>query len=301
MKKLTFIKGVAILTVGFAVIGCGGGSDSSSSKKAALDAQSIDKLGTNAAKVIPGCVYTSETVATVLEQDRLASYKVVIDTIKSNKSSKSPKIQKDTINENAVGDCGGTYTISGEHDNGDTDVTYAFDNFCNGSTTIDGSAHVYIDGTPSDDGPITESIEVSTGSSGVAVTTTVDGTTTQQSIYIDDFKWTATGSMSVDELKTTSAEGTYSLTNVDIVYNETAETVQIKSATYTDPEVGAVTVSTTVIPTADNATGPATLTVTGSDGTATFTTNDVSTGLFTSSLADGTTVVGLDCSGLASE
>lgn len=299
MKKLTFLQGIMCVVVGMTLMGCGGGGDSdSSSSKVEMTEETVDKLGENAATALPGCEYTSENVATVQKMDMLA-YKTVTETIKKEK--KELPLTKETINESDVGECGGSYTVTGEHDNGDTDVTYLFDNFCSGSATLNGSAHVYVDGTPSDDGPVTDSIEISTGSSGMTLQATVDGTTTTQSLYLDDAKWTSSGSVTADEIRTTSTEGTFTVSNLDIAYNETAETLQVNNATYSDPEVGDVTIKSSAIPTGDTATGSATLTVTGSDGTATFTSTDVSTGLFTASLPDGTTVGALDCSGLAAE
>ncbi len=309
MKNITLASGLAIalISVGL-VVGCGGGGSSGDSggAEAALDTQSIDKLGRNVAELIPGCVYTGETLATTLNIRDVRAYRAVYDSVV--KPDSTIKKTREAVNETVNGSCGGTMTTVGTHDNGDTDAVYTFANYCTGDgtnqTTLNGTANVVMDGDPSPDGPVIKSVIMSTGNSGISTTTVAGGETTTQTLYLNNLKYTVgnpTSTLTITELKTISSEdGTYRVTNVNIEQSGDPETgtIQVKNATYYDPEIGAVSISTSVIPLGDTATGTASITVTGSSGSpVTFTSTDANKGLF-SVIQDGKTVGKLDCSTL---
>ena len=306
MKNVTLASGLAIALISAGlVIGCGSSSDDSGGATAALDAASIDKLGRNVAELIPGCVYTGEALATVLDVRDLTAYRAVYDNVV--KPDRAIKKTRELNGSPVEGSCGGTMTETGTHDNGDTDAVYAFANYCTGdgtnSTTLNGTISVFQDGTPSADGPVIESVTASTGSSGITTTTKVDGDTTTQTLYLTNLKYTVGNPsiLTITELKTVSSEdGTYRVTNVNIEQNGDlgTGTVQIKNATYYDPDIGAVSISTSAIPMGDTASGTASITVTSSGSSpVTFTSTDANKGLFTLT-QDGETVGGLDCSAL---
>jgi hypothetical protein len=77
--------------------------------------------------------------------------------------------------------------------------------------------------------------------------------------------------------------------------------MSLNSVTYHDPDVGAVRISISDMPLESSGAVPATITLSGSDGSeATFTSNDFESGLFTAKDADGNIVGAIDCSDLAS-
>lgn len=306
MKNITLVSGlvIAAMSIGL-VVGCGGSSsEPSGGGSAALDTQSIDKLGKNAAEIIPGCVYTGETVATTLDVDKMVAYRVVFDNVVT--PDNTLKKTREAVNETVNGSCGGTMTTVGTHDNGDTDAVYTFTNYCTGDgtnqTTLNGTADVVMDGDPSPDGPVMKSVTISTGSSGISTTTVAAGETSTETVYLDTLKYTVgtPSSFTAKEIKVVSSmDGTYRLTNVNIEQNGDTETgtVQIKNATYYDPDIGAVSISTSAIPMGDTASGAASITVTSSGSPVTFTSTDANSGLFTVT-QDGKTVGALDCSTL---
>ena len=95
----------------------------------------------------------------------------------------------------------------------------------------------------------------------------------------------------LDEIKTTNDQGTFVLKNAEAEYSDTPEVLTVKHATYSDPDVGAVSVKTTPI----GKNGSATITVSGSEGTVEFKTDDTSTYRFNATM-DGKQIGALDCS-----
>lgn len=304
MKKISLTKtsGFLITMIGMGVmIGCGGGSSSSSSSggstssgganPATLDTRNVNLLGQNAAQLIPGCVYNSNSVSTVLNDHNIKAYRAVYSSI-----IKPKKNTRDVGDTGPVpGSCGGTMQQSGSG----TNMQYQFNNYCTGDentkVTLNGSIQVSM----VQQGETIKSVSASTGSAGLTAITVENGTTSTEKLYLNGFKYTDgdPSTLTINELKIDSTEdGTYRVTDVNIVQkgDEETGTVQIVSATYYDPEVGAVTVSTSEIPMSDDATGSASITITSQGQTATFTADDANTPVFKVS-ANGQQVGTLDC------
>jgi hypothetical protein len=81
----------------------------------------------------------------------------------------------------ADGSCGGTLLGTSEHDNGVTDFEVVFSSYCvetdEGQVTLDGALRAREIGTPSDDGPIIDSLESETD--GPITATHEDGSVTE--------------------------------------------------------------------------------------------------------------------------
>lgn len=319
MKTVSLIKYsiISILVCGL-LIGCGGGSssDSTSLSTATLSSENADLLGTNAAELLPGCVYTSDSAATTTEIRDVKNYQVMLDQLlqKEATTKTSIRLYSTTIDETNYGDCGGTLTVNGTHDNGDDDVVYTYSNYCTDDgttkTIMNGALNVYVNGEPSPTGPIIQDTTLSTNSSGLSMEMTTDGQTVTETLYLSNYKAIAANETGTDEASGTqvtadqikivsSANGTYEADNVSFVsYGSDIESfLKIYNATYIDPEVGAVSISTSAIPNNEGATGSGTITVTSNDSSATFSCDDVSTGLYTLE-QDGITIGALDCNTL---
>ncbi|MBT3204580.1 MAG: hypothetical protein HOM14_20055 [Gammaproteobacteria bacterium] len=291
---------------------CGGGSGGGGDTEvlAKLDAATIDKLGVNAALATPGCAYTSEIVSTALRDDMGGSYRVLINTIKQ----KTPKVRTaqkvSSLSGTWIGECGGTLVIAGEHDDGNDDLIYTYTDYCvedtaGSRTVLNGVTNVLFDGHSTPTAPVTDKTVVSTTSSGVAAESLVDGVTSNKTFYLTAFEYTgddiSDADVSAEEIRVTSESSDYRATDILVIASTIAgsTSVEVKEATYHDPDNGTVKISTSAVPVSMGSTGAASITVTGSDGTsATFTTDDISVGFFTAEDAEGAVVGALDCSAL---
>jgi len=311
MKKITLASSLVIGLIGAGLfIGCGGGGSSSSdnnnnggggSPSAALDTRSVETVSQNIAEIIPGCVFTSSSTATTMDLHNLTAYKAVYSAITMPATHSARAVQNQTI----PGECGGDMIVSGTEPN----IQIAFNNYCTGgqniTTTINGQLSASVTLTGTGDNQELTSASLSTGSTGITTTTVENGQTTTESLYLNALQYTAgdPNKLTINELKIDSPEeGTYRLTNVTInQYGDPQTgTVEIKSATYYDPEVGAVTLSTSKLPMGDTATGPGSFTISRNGQSATFTTEDVNSGKF-DVIQNGKKIGALDCSATLTE
>jgi len=303
------MKAQKSLVVGFitasviGLTGCGGGGTT-----AKITQDSVDKMGENAAKILPGCEYNSDNVLGARMDDDLAGAYMLLDKeLKAkNPYGSSGKLSR-AIDESEVGNCGGTYHKVGTHVNGIEDVTYTYDHYCSGDATkksvITGGVTVHSSSTPTPSGPELNSMDINTVDEGLVTEATAGGTTETQTVVVKNLKYVVgkdgqPSILSADRIKTTSGEGEgYEVSNVSIEFtgDETGGSMTVKSATYTDPDVGAVTVKTTSMTYGDGATGSGIITLTGSEGSVDFKTDDVSTMKFTAYL-DNKPAGCMDCS-----
>jgi len=288
-----------------ALVGCGGGAE-----KAKITQENVDTLGKNAAKILPGCEYNSDNVLGArMDDDLTAAYALVGQEVKKLKAYHNGRSVKlgHTIDESEAGTCGGTYHKVGTHVNGIEDVTYTYDHYCSGDVTkktvITGVVTVHSDSTPTPSGPELNSMDINTGDEGLVTEATAGGTTETQTVVVKNLKYVVgkdgqPSILSADRIKTTSGEGEgYEVSNVSVEFtgDETGGSMTVKNATYTDPDVGAVTVKTTSMAYGNGATGSGTITLTGSDGKVDFKTDDMSTMKFTAYL-DDKPAGSIDCS-----
>jgi hypothetical protein len=305
VKKSWVMGFITVSMIG--LVGCGGGTE-----KAKITQESVDTMGKNAAAVLPGCEYNSDNAIAVRMDDELAGaylllYKKV-DTLKTNNRTK--KLGR-TINESKAGTCGGTYHKDGTHENGIEDVTYTYDHYCTGEptkkTVMTGVVTVHSDSTPTPSGPELNYMTVSTGTDGLVTEATAGGTTQKQTIELSNLKYVVgknggSSQITADRLKTVSDGKVYEVTDLNIEFAGDVDggALTVNSATYTDPDVGAVSISTTPLQYGDGATGAGAVTLTGKDGSVEFKTNDVSTMKFTAYL-DGEPAGSIDCSRINAE
>jgi len=268
-----------------------------------LTTQNVDRLGRNASALIPGCSYASDNTLFLTDVRNVEIYKKMVKNLIENEKStkKVSTLRSRAINETIAGDCGGSATKVGTHDSGDDDLVYTYNDYCVQSgtkqTVLNGVLNSFTDGEPSVDGPIMQSISATTNASGLSMTTTVDEEISKEILHLNNFLFTNSGNLSADLIKTVSStNGTYEVRNVNIVTgsNNDQSFIQVNSATYIDPDVGTVTMTTTQIPTGDTATGFASITVSSGGSTAIFSTDDVSSGIFTLK-QNGKTIGALDC------
>jgi hypothetical protein len=291
----------------------GGGGGSDSVELTVLDRDTIDKFGTNVATATPGCDYTSDTVATSTYQPQaVAAYRAMIDSMKQHSQASRNANRVSDYADTLVGDCGGTMVISGEHDNGDDDLTYTYTNYCNSDgsgnqTVTNGVFTAFLDGHSTDSGPVVDRTLVSTQSSGISVVSTVNSETSTNTMYVSNLELNGADSsnttLKADKIRVNDDGKDFIVSDLSLAVTDTggSSAVQIKSITYQDPDNGAVKISTSVIPVGSGSTSAATITVIGADGTsATFKADDISTGLYTARDSDGNVVGALDCTGLAS-
>ena len=312
--KQYYLPTLTVLSV-IMLTACGGGSGggSDSTELALLDRNTIDKFGTNFATATPGCDYTSDTVATATYQPKAVSaYRALIDTVKQRSRSAKYANRVSIYADTQAGDCGGTLVITGEHDNGDDDLTYTYTNFCNSDgsgnqTVTNGVFTAFLDGHPTVSGPVVDKTLISTGNSGVSVVSTIDGEISTNTVYVDKLEFSGDDSsnttMKADKIRVDDDGKNYIVTDFSLAVTENGGSsyMQINSITYQDPDNGTVEISTSVIPIGSGSSSAATITLIGANGTsATFTADDISTGLYTAKDAEGNIVGALDCTGLAS-
>ncbi len=302
MKKITLASGLVVAMIGMGVmIGCGGGggggADSGSQQvpnDALLDTRAVDDLGQNIGDLIPGCVYHSSGTVAIMDDHNTEVYRLLYGSIVHPKQTRG---DTDTLN----GSCGGTLQQSGT----ETNMQYQFNDYCTGEASGD---HVTLDGSVqvamTKNGDQISSITASTGSGGLTAVTVEDGQTRTDKIYLDGFNYTAGDptTMSLNEFKIESTqEGTYWVKDVYIEMHgdEDNGTVQLVRATYVDPEVGAVTLSTSPISLADEVNQTVTITV-SSQGQSAVLTSRSGSAIFDVT-KDGQQVGTLDCTAAIEE
>ncbi len=308
MKNLTYrFSGLMLVAVVLLFTACGGGDDESSDNKmtsADLNNETIDRMGSNIAKTIPGCVYTSNESGVVLsDNDNLL---VAVEPVSNVANRVRRSIRANEKTYTLKGPCGGTAAVSQLHLKGSDDVKVTLTNYCmkNGETgdtlTMNGALKAYVAGKPSPDGPVREKATMSTGSSGISVKGRLNGVDTNYVAYLDDVSATLNdkkfNKITADEIKVVNNGNIFKVTDLDGTLYQGGDAnngyVEIKSATYHDPKEGTMKISTSKIPLSKDATGPATITATSKGESVKFTSDDLSSGIFRSEAG------GLDCSGL---
>jgi hypothetical protein len=288
------------------VIGCGGSSGDSNDgnnidgNHAALDTRSVETVGQNIAELIPGCVFTSNDTVSVMSTHTVESYRALYNDLTTLKERKHSRVVG-SGQASYPGSCGGTMTTTGT----DTNMQIVFNDYCTGDatihTTVKGSLNASFTMSGSGEDAELTSITASTGSGGIQTTTVENGTTTTETLYLNNFRYNGTSNpkkLTITEFKiVSSAEGTFRLADVDVnMYGDT-ETgkVEVKNATYYDPEVGAVTLSTSQLPIQADATDPGWIKISRNGQNATFRTDDFSSGKFEVE-QNGQKIGALDCS-----
>ena len=300
MKKSIVYSSLSILAISV-IVGCGGGSGGGSGGLAKLDDKAIGDLAQSTAKAIPGCTYNSPKVSMVMADESVAmSYKKLIqDVQETGKAVNMHKREKHALNYRIFGNCPGAHGdihVTGMHDSGSDTVTYQYNDYCTqdavgDKTTLNGTMSVYKHGTPSAGGPIIDSTTYSTASSGLTTKIEANGATKTKTTHIDNLVVKET-SATATEMKFTGDGKTHKLTGLEVDLKNNA--LQVKKLTYHDPVVGALSVTTSKIPLAGGAVA-ATITVTGSEGSSTFRTDDITTGKFDVKNADGDLIGSLEC------
>ena len=256
---------------------CGGGDGSSSEPEpsdAVLTAETSERLASNAADALPGCSYISNDGASdVSIPSSKVAQKVIEDLreiVATPNTSQKMTVSSRPVEEFYEGSCTvpGSLTVTGEHENGDDDLVYTFDNYCLGddddSVTLIGTVDVDNDGEPSDSGPIPQATELSTNEGGLQIIESGTEGTFTHIVELDDLVYNfgngdegstadLPSSFSADYVRIVDGRSgeTFSVSDVNIsTYNadesdESDRVVNLISITYTDPENGAVTVSST--------------------------------------------------------
>ncbi len=306
MKNLTYrFLGLMLVAVALLFTACGGGSGGSSDGKtssADLNQETLDRMGDNIAKTIPGCVYTSNKRGFILSDndDLLMAVEPVSNVVNQLRNS-IRRVNEET--ETKEGSCGGTAVISNTHFKGSDDMRIDLTNYCmDNETTGDklyanGVLEAHINGKPSPSGPIPEDINISTGSSGISIRGQLDGVDTNYVVSLDDVNVTLNGEefqkITADEIKVVNNDNVFKITNLNgTVKMGEYGYVEIENVTYHYPKAGTMSISTSKIPLSENATGSATITATSKGKSVNFTSDNLSSGIFRSEAG------GLDCSKL---
>lgn len=274
-----------------------------------LSNESVDLLARNAAVIIPGCSYTSENSIVFLNTNDVLTYKTIIRNLVDKKDESKTTKRSTAINQTLTGTCGGTATITGSENNGDSNLTFALNNYCtnngNDQTVLNGSMNIFVDTNIIDGVSTIKGLTASTQGNGIVIATTVDNQTVTETVKLTNFSATIgeQNSITADNISIVSSEnGTYQIINLNIItYTENnINYLQVVSSTYIDPDVGSVNLTTTPIAITGNGTGSATITVSNGDNSAVFTSNDASTGYF-NLVQNGKTIGALDCYSLRLE
>jgi len=311
-----------ILTSGLAIIflGCGSSSSGGGSSKAELTPQTAESMAITAAAALPGCVYQSDNVLASPYNNSIV--RLYTQTVKDITTQNKTVKRAETLNETQAGTCPtnpGSLTITGEHDNGDTEATYSFNQFCSGdsyeNTVANGGFTLKSNGTPSDSGPIIENMEVKSGDISVKETSS-EGVFTH-TVKASKIKYTfgnpggeATSSapnvLTIDSFSAVDGKSgeKFAVSNAQIKTYPSGESsiVQIDGITYTDPENGTVTVSTTspIVVGEDGEASGGNILVEGSGGSSMIMRPDSSVQNGFTVETQGEQVGVVDCSGLGS-
>lgn len=314
------------LFLSLVLVGCsggsGGGSGSGSVNLTKLTPEKAQEFAVSAASALPGCEYTSDSAiggTADFASTNLLYKNAVTTTLESDEEIKSTSAT--TIDDTVNGNCPenpGYYTRKGSHENGVSTLTYNFIDYCTGdeneSVTMSGTYDAKSVGTPSDNGPIFQYLQVPSGDVTV-VQKSLDGNNTytlkgKNAKYTDgnggDTNATESnpdkleiGSLSVTD---DEAGGVYSVKNVDLSSYPDGENsvTTIKNIIYTDSKTGTISIksSTPIISDADGVITSGDIVVTGSDGTSMTMSPDPSVTNGFGVKVDGKTIGVMDCSGL---
>ncbi len=313
--KISALLVSSLLSLSFVLVGCGSSSsDGGASSSSALKAEDVEVLGKNAASMLPGCVYSSENslapsrTRSIALEVFLNNY-VLKDRIKTTHSARAVTRDERDIDETASGSCGGVMHTTGKHSNGNDDTLIEFKNYCTGNgstqTTMNGFMSVYNDGHPTDNGPVSDKLKVSTKGDGLEIVSVDGSETTNSKLEIDDLvaeygnpggeaTQSRPNTLKVDRIRVTDREGVYDMKNISMVSYDgaTGSVTQVVNVTYVDPDIGSVSVSTTPM---NNGKGSITVT---SGGNSVIFTDSSGDGLFSANY-NGEEVGALDCPVLA--
>jgi len=269
IMKMFSLLGSVLLFLGLSLfIGCGGGSSGGTSANA-LTTESVNNFVRGISNKL-GCEYTEGAFVNpdVGLDDPLPDgggsvFPAAMRNLLGNIVDADGKLNQDVSSnlrtlretENIVGDCGGSIIITANEATGD--ATYVFDDYCNGELTgersvINGALSLKM--TQSD---VLLVIRASTTQALNIVTTNPEtDENVDVSIELSDAVLTVKGTLSLSDLssldvKLTVASGSIADNSTGLVYSGRnllltfVNGVAEFSATFTDPELGVVTVSGT--------------------------------------------------------
>jgi len=308
--KTFHIIGSVLLVLGLGLFfGCDSGSSDGSgatSTSAELDTQNVNNFAKKISNEM-GCTYTELTESTAATLRGMLPLQMV--SIVANATDIKGKLTEDhTLSlralrdvETTSGDCGGQMITTSNESTGS--ISYVFDNYCNGEltgantvingavdmTVAQGSNAMVINASTTQPIRVTtvnpetnENVDVTLGLTGGKVTVnTVNGELTL------DENLNVSLSASSGYITDNTTGEKYSGSNLSA---QVANGVTQFSATYTDPDLGTVTVSGT-----GNQDGTATINVAGSGGTNAQFNETAAEGVF-SVTTNGTASGTMDCS-----
>ncbi len=323
MDKTKLVLGVSCVAVAaLALAYCGGGGEKSA--LAPLDAQSAETLARDVAQVLPGCSFVAVGMPRAVPNAGGALARKAAGAVAARFAAAraghgampAPKRVSYDINEQTPGDCGGYALSTGTHSSGTTKLTITYTDYCtrtDGSQLVlNGSMEWVEAGHPSDSGPVTDEIRMSTANDGLVLAETSDGETTTSRLVIDSFRYqvgnpggessaaspdvlTVERVRVVEEGRTTKEVKDAKLTTWSVGCDQA---LRIDRATLTDAEIGSVTVTSGTMIAGETWQGS--LTITGSDGTSmTLSADPFAEGVFTVT-HEGQSLGALDCSSLGS-
>ncbi len=177
-KKSLMSLAVALALVPIGFYGCGSGDDLAAPTLpnfAQVTEASVQEAALWIAESIPGCtIYTGDTLAAsaVASESVITTTSVLTQILAavSDARNASTAVITPLAVQQFVGDCGGTLDVTDVHADGVTTYTAVFTDFCSLDSTVDPPEQSVVDGTvilkdigtPSPDGPIITSSEVST-------------------------------------------------------------------------------------------------------------------------------------------
>lgn len=173
-KSLVFLS-IAAVPIVFLGCGGGGGDDAVLPDLAQITETSVQDAAVWIANSIPGCtLYTGVAPAAsdATAEDGIAATSVirqVLSVVRDAKLASGAVITPLAVQQ-FVGDCGGTLDITDVHADGITTYTAVFNDFCSIDSSVNPPEQSVVDGTvierdigtPSPNGPIVTSSEIST-------------------------------------------------------------------------------------------------------------------------------------------
>ena len=333
MKKLMNVT--TGLCMSGLLVACGGsssgGGGSSNADLVELTPANVDTLSRNAANALPGCTYKSDTSTGVADNKAAVNVLFRATYNKINHQYARPQAlgtrlsTRADIDETEPGDCPtdpGSYRTTGTEENGVQDARITFSDYCTVSDDddderliLDGVVTIRSVADVSGDEVIPESVDISTVGNGLDARAITDEGTFEyvfnvsrlQGIFGNGLEdpteqnpnQLLMNSASVLE-RDTNYE--YSLSDVDILSYDSGpnEVVKINGITYTDPEAGSVTVTTTPLVTDDNGVLlSGSITLIGADNSSiTLSKSDTVDNSFDIKDSAGGTLGVMDCSGI---
>ncbi len=287
MKTFKAIGSVLLVLSLSLFFGCGGGDSSSGGSSGAPSAELNEENVNDFVEKISneiGCTYTEENPGRAVSLQGMLPLQMVSVVIKAtnirDKFDGSHTLDLRALREveTESGDCGGYMITTMNEDTGS--ITFEFDEYCSGEltgvqTVIDGEARITMEEGANDSivinasttKPITivtenpetgENVDVTISLTGGKVTiNTVDGQLSLENLNV---KLSASSGYIADNVTGEKYSGS------DLSATLADDSVEF-GATFTDPELGTVTVSGVVEMDVDSETGTGTITVTGAGGT----------------------------------